>query len=198
MLLGFLLVLLILVCIAMGTVILLQRSEGGALGMGGGPSGFMSARGAGDLLTRITSILGGVFFFLCLLLTILAGRLHQGSSVVDRLKVDAMSPDALNRSIRPPGPPPTTAPAAPSAASQFDAPAPEVHTAPAAGPSTGPATTPPATTRDNAAHTRASDRAGVQAAPQVGPTVAPGAAPPQRPDAPATSAAPTGGQSAPH
>ena len=114
MLLGFLLVLLILVCIAMGTVILLQRSEGGALGMGGGPSGFMSARGAGDLLTRITSILGGVFFFLCLLLTILAGRLHQGSSVVDRLKVDAMSPDALNRSIRSAGaaaarpPPPGT------------------------------------------------------------------------------------------
>ena len=183
----------------MGTVILLQRSEGGALGMGGGPSGFMSARGAGDLLTRITSILGGVFFFLCLLLTILAGRLHQGSSVVDRLKVDAMSPDALNRSIRPPGPPPTTAPAAPSAASQFDAPAPEVHTAPAAGPSTGPATTPPATTRDNAAHTPA---------PRTAPASRPrprSARPwpraprrPQRPDAPATSAAPTGGQSAPH
>ena len=57
MLLGFLLVLLVLVCIALTTVILLQRSEGGALGMGGGPSGFMSARGAGDLLTRTTGIL---------------------------------------------------------------------------------------------------------------------------------------------
>ena len=73
MLLGFLLVLLVLVCIALGVVILLQRSEGGALGMGGGPSGFMTARGAGDLLTRTTSVLAGVFFFLCLLLTLLRG-----------------------------------------------------------------------------------------------------------------------------
>jgi len=46
----------ILVSIALAVVVLLQRSEGGALGMGGGPTGFMSARGAGDLLTRATWI----------------------------------------------------------------------------------------------------------------------------------------------
>jgi preprotein translocase subunit SecG len=186
MLLGFLLVLLVLVCIALATVILLQRSEGGALGMGGGPSGFMTARGAGDLLTRITSALAVAFFLLCLLLTVLSGRAHQGGSVVDRLKVDAMSPDALNRSIRPAAPAPA-APAgtAPSVASQFEAPTPEVHTVPAGSPAAAPAA-PPATTTDNAARTHTSDRAGVQAAPQSTPTVAPAAAPQA---APATSAA---------
>ena len=47
-------------------IILLQRSEGGALGMsGGGPGNFMSARGTGDLLSRTTQILAGAFFLLC-------------------------------------------------------------------------------------------------------------------------------------
>ena len=54
MLLDILLVILVLDCIALAGVILLQRSEGGALGMGGGPAGMFTARGAGDLLTRTT------------------------------------------------------------------------------------------------------------------------------------------------
>jgi protein translocase SecG subunit len=57
-----LLVAMILISVALTAVILLQRSEGGALGMGGGPSGFMTARGAGNLLTRATSILAVLFF----------------------------------------------------------------------------------------------------------------------------------------
>ena len=63
----------ILVCIALIAVVLMQRSEGGALGMGGGPSGFMTARGAGDLLTRTTWILFGLFLALSLALTLLGG-----------------------------------------------------------------------------------------------------------------------------
>ncbi len=198
MLLGSLLVLLVLVCIALGTVILLQRSEGGALGMGGGPSGFMSARGAGDLLTRITSILAGVFFFLCLLLTVLSGRMHTGGSVVDRLKVDSMNPDALNRAMRPPGAAPATPATAaaaggsaadigatvPSSASprasgaNFEAPRPEVHTAPSAS-----AAPTPAADRRNG-HT--ASLLGVQTAPHSTPTVAPFAPKPSPPPAAAT------------
>src|ERR1700756_3088461 len=98
MLLNILLVLEILVSLALVAVVLLQRSEGGALGMGGGPSGFMTARGAGDLLTRITCILGGSFFVLALLLTIISGRQRGASSVVDRLNVDAINPQTLNQS----------------------------------------------------------------------------------------------------
>ena len=54
-----LLVINVFVCVALIAVVLLQRSEGGALGMGGGggPGNFMTARGAGDLLTRVTWIL---------------------------------------------------------------------------------------------------------------------------------------------
>ena len=187
MLLGFLLVLLVLICIALTTVILLQRSEGGALGMGGGPSGFMSARGAGDLLTRTTGILAAAFFVLCLLLTILTGHIHSGASVVDRLKVEGLSPDALNHAIRPA---PAPGAAAPPPASQFDAPRPEVHTAPATA---GAAVSPPPTSTSGAG-TRgdAASQLGYQPAPQTTPTTAPNAAAPKPAQTPSSN-----GQSAP-
>lgn len=78
-----LLVAMILVSIAMTGVILLQRSEGGALGMGGGPSGFMTARGAGNLLTRATSILATLFFLLAIGLTISGNMTRANRSIVD-------------------------------------------------------------------------------------------------------------------
>jgi preprotein translocase subunit SecG len=79
-----LLVLLILDCIAMVAVILMQRSEGGALGMGGGGGGLMTARGAGNLLTRTTGVLASVFFVLCVGLVIL-GNVQRSQSLVNRL-----------------------------------------------------------------------------------------------------------------
>lgn len=97
MLLGILLTFNIIVCIALIGLVLIQRSEGGALGMGGGPSGFMSARGAGDLLTRTTWILAAIFFSLSLALTFLAGREKGSASVVDRVKIDAIDPNSLNK-----------------------------------------------------------------------------------------------------
>jgi preprotein translocase subunit SecG len=155
MLLGFLLVLLVLVCVAMSAVILMQRSEGGALGMGGSPSGILTVSGAGDLLTRTTSVLAAVFFVLCLALTIVQGRTHAGGSVVDKLSVKGLNAAALNAAMRPaaaptspssapapqavpsqppPGAPQSSlaapAPVTPSGASSFDAPAPQVHTTP--------------------------------------------------------------------
>ncbi|MFC3070030.1 preprotein translocase subunit SecG [Phenylobacterium soli] len=125
MLLNLLLILQVIVSVMLIVVVLLQRSEGGALGMGGGPSGFMTARGAGDLLTRTTWILGGVFFALALTLTLLAGRERGAASVVDRLKVDAINPATLNQ---PPQqqPAPAGQPGAPQPA-PFQAPQPTVH-----------------------------------------------------------------------
>jgi preprotein translocase subunit SecG len=122
MLLGILLTLHIIVCIALIGLVLVQRSEGGALGMGGGPSGFMTARGAGDLLTRGTWILGGVFFALSLALTVLAGRESGVESVVDRVKIDAIDPNTLNQ----PAAPAPTAPA-PSGPAPIEAPTPQVR-----------------------------------------------------------------------
>jgi len=80
-----LLVIQLLVSIALIGVVLLQRSEGGALGMGGGGSGLgglFSPRGAADTLTRTTAILGLCFFLSSLGLTLLALRGHPESPVV--------------------------------------------------------------------------------------------------------------------
>ena len=76
-----LLVVMILISIGLIGVVLLQRSEGGALGMGGGPTGFMTARGAGNLLTTLTWWLGGAFAACAIALTII-GNFNQrtGSS----------------------------------------------------------------------------------------------------------------------
>lgn len=123
MLLTLLLVLEVIVAFFLIVVVLLQRSEGGALGMGGGPSGFMTARGAGDLLTRTTWILGSVFFVLGLLLTVIAGREGGSSSVVDRLKVNAIDPDSLNQTTPQS---PAGQPAPQQAPAPFQAPAPVV------------------------------------------------------------------------
>jgi len=95
MLIGILLAINIVVCLGLIGVVLLQRSEGGALGMGGGNTGFMTARGAGDLLTRITWILFSVFLFISLVLTILTGRMGGGSAI-DRLKIDNLDTKTLN------------------------------------------------------------------------------------------------------
>ena len=97
MLLNILLVIVILVCIALVIAILLQRSEGGALGMsGGGPGNFMTARGTGDFLTRTTQILAAVFFGLCLIMTLVSGHERAASSIVDRLKLK-VDPNSLNQ-----------------------------------------------------------------------------------------------------
>lgn len=162
MLLGFLLVIQIIVALALTGVILLQRSEGGALGMGGGPSGFMTARGAGDLLTRTTAILATIFFVLSIALTVVVAKDRGAGSVVDRLKVDALNPNALAPATPPPAPPAPGAPEAPAPGGLFQAPAPQVNTAPAAVP-----TAPPTATQDAGGADAASRLLGVQVAPQA-------------------------------
>jgi len=61
-----------LVAAALVGVILIQKSEGGGLGVGGSPAGFMSARGAADFLTRATTVLATLFVLLSIALAALA------------------------------------------------------------------------------------------------------------------------------
>jgi preprotein translocase subunit SecG len=68
----FLLILQTIVAVIMVAVILMQRSEGGGLGVGGSPTGLMSARGAADFLTRATGVLATFFVILCIVLAGLA------------------------------------------------------------------------------------------------------------------------------
>ena len=78
-----LLVIHLMVAIAMIVLVLLQRSEGGALGIGGGGGdGMMSARGLGNAMTRATAVLAGVFFLTSIGLTVL-GTIENRSSVLD-------------------------------------------------------------------------------------------------------------------
>jgi preprotein translocase subunit SecG len=60
----------------------MQRSEGGALGMGGGGGGLISGRGAADMMVNITSWVGGLFFVTSLVLTVLAGGQPADRSVI--------------------------------------------------------------------------------------------------------------------
>jgi preprotein translocase subunit SecG len=73
----FLLIVQTLVAAALVSVILMQRSEGGGLGVGGSSSGFMTARGAADFLTRATGILGGLFVLLSITLAAIAGTARE-------------------------------------------------------------------------------------------------------------------------
>ena len=80
----FLLVVHILLALALIGVILMQRSEGGALGIGGGGGGgFMTARGQANLLTRTTAILATLFIASSILLAILAGGPSKPRSILD-------------------------------------------------------------------------------------------------------------------
>jgi preprotein translocase subunit SecG len=74
----------LMIVLALVGVVLLQRSEGGGLGMGGG-SGFMSARGAANALTRTTAILATCFFATSLLLSILARYSEKPTDILDRV-----------------------------------------------------------------------------------------------------------------
>lgn len=81
-----LLIIQILVAIALVAVVLMQRSEGGALGIGGGgPGGMMSGRSAANLLTRTTMILGAVFMANSVALAALSTLDRTGQSVIERL-----------------------------------------------------------------------------------------------------------------
>ena len=74
---AFLLIVQSLIAVTLIAVILMQRSEGGGLGVGGSSSGFMTARGAADFLTRSTAVLGGLFIVLSIVMAAIAGATRE-------------------------------------------------------------------------------------------------------------------------
>jgi preprotein translocase subunit SecG len=92
----------IMLAIAMIGAILVQRSEGGALGIGGGGGGgLMTTRGQANLLTRVTGVLAALFFVTSMALVMMAGSPSRVRSIMDQ-------PPASTQ----PGPP--AAPSAPT------------------------------------------------------------------------------------
>ena len=105
-----------IVAAALVGVILMQRSEGGGLGMGGSPSGLMSARGAADFLTRMTTILATLFVGLSIALAFVAAR--EGASgdidnTLQRTEVPASGATQAPVNGAQPGTTPATADKAP-------------------------------------------------------------------------------------
>jgi preprotein translocase subunit SecG len=106
----------LMVIVALIAVVLLQRSEGGALGIGGS-NAFLSSRSQGNVLTRTTAILAAAFFATSLALTVISRLTAPPSAILNNIPAKAAQPSA-----------PTAA----------GAPAPATGAAPAAGaPSTG-------------------------------------------------------------
>jgi preprotein translocase subunit SecG len=105
-----LLVVHILIAISLIGVILLQKSEGGALGMGGGGmSGFMTGRSTANLLTRTTAILAVLFMVTSLSLVWFSNRGRAPQSIIEQ-----SAPSAPAAPVAPIAPPPPTPPMEPS------------------------------------------------------------------------------------
>ena len=123
-----------LVAAALVGVILIQKSEGGGLGVGGSPAGFMSARGAADFLTRATTVLATAFVGLSIILAALAVRTtanrdidsslqRTAPAVPDPLAVPAAAPVPAQPAAAPVAPVVPAAPAPAKTASGKPAPA---------------------------------------------------------------------------
>jgi preprotein translocase subunit SecG len=104
---AFLLIVQSLVALTLIGTILMQRSEGGGLGVGGSSSGFMTARGAADFLTRSTSVLGGTFIVLSIVMAAIAGTTREPVKIDTSLANKAIP-------VEQPAQNPNTAPAQPA------------------------------------------------------------------------------------
>ncbi len=102
-----LLIIHLFVTLALIGVVLIQRSEGGGLGIGTsqGMGAFMGGRGTANLLTRTTAILGGLFFLLSLTLAVLnRGVVTNARSLLDAPATSTATPAAPAEPPAPKGP----------------------------------------------------------------------------------------------
>ena len=83
---NFILVLNIILAIILVIVILLQKSEGGALGIGASQESFITSRSAGNILTKITAIIATLFIITSISLTIIAQKGISTSSVLEKVE----------------------------------------------------------------------------------------------------------------
>ena len=111
---AFLLIVQSVVAISLIGVILMQRSEGGGLGVGGSSSGFMTARGAADFLTRSTAILGGLFIALSILMAAIAGATREPVKI-DTSLANSAAPIQAPKQQQQPGQVPATPQSDPTA-----------------------------------------------------------------------------------
>lgn len=83
-------------------VVLLQRSEGGGLGIGGGGGGVMTGRQAATALGKLTWAFAIAFLATSITLTIIAAQNSAGDSVLDRIGVESTTDDGDDGGLLPP------------------------------------------------------------------------------------------------
>jgi len=108
----FVLVIHLMIAIGIVAIVLLQRSEGGALGIGGG-GGMMSGRGSADVLTRATAYLAAAFFCTSIALTVLADLRTSGPSLGDTPATQSDPRAPALPDLEPIAPPETSQPEVP-------------------------------------------------------------------------------------
>lgn len=114
----------LMLAVALVGVIMVQKSEGGALGMGGGGgmSGFMTGRSAANLLTRTTAIIAAAFFATSIALALISSHQRAQTSLIDSGAPPASSAPGTPSIPMPLGTPPANTNQAPLAPSQVPAP----------------------------------------------------------------------------
>lgn len=133
-------------CIALVIAIMLQRSEGGALGMGGGGTGgLISGRGAAGMLVKVTMGLAFTFFLTSIAMTWLNNQANSGPGVLERqIQQDGQTNPLGTGGLTTTPAPTTTAPVTPAPAPAIDPLAPATTAPAATTPATGAATPAPA------------------------------------------------------
>ena len=89
---NFVLVINIILAIILIAVVLLQRSEGGALGLGVSQDSFVSSRSASNFLTKATAIIATLFIITSISLTIMAKKEFSSSSVLEKIEEEKVDP----------------------------------------------------------------------------------------------------------
>lgn len=129
----------LIACLALVIAVLLQRSEGGALGMGGGGTGgIISGRGAASALVRVTMVLAAVFFTTSVLMTRLNAEDAAAPTDIEKT-IQQQGADQFNLPSTPGAPPASTPTPGPTT------PDPLAPAVPPSGSTTAPATTAPST-----------------------------------------------------
>ena len=96
---NFVLILNIILAILLIVVVLLQKSEGGALGLGASQDSYISSRSAGSFLTKTTAILATLFIITSISLTIMSKEEFSSTSVLEKIEEDEDKEDSSEPEI---------------------------------------------------------------------------------------------------
>ena len=96
---NFVLILNIILAILLIVVVLLQKSEGGALGLGASQDSYISSRSAGSFLTKITAVIAALFIITSISLTIMSKEEFSSTSVLEKIEEDEDKGDSSEPEI---------------------------------------------------------------------------------------------------